>query len=432
MSGYKYGNQVGGGQVKTVNGSLPDKLGDVQVTPVLENNSIIPEKTTFAKELPDPNFIPTNYLSGITWSEKGNVMSTNGSPNALADWTHSTFIPVEPNKKYILSCKYGSWNYILFDSTKKIGAQTSFGLVYNNTTKEIQTPSTTAFIVFNAKMTTGEGFNQPEKMVDPNETATYITIPKLRVKAEESFFKNKKIVMFGDSNIGNFQGDGIPSLLSTILGVTAYNAGFGATRMSTHPNAEYDAFCIHSLADSIETGNWALQDTKIVEHPELPSTFKQSLNTLKSINWQYVDYVAICHGSNDWTNYNTKIENPDNLKDFNMFKGGFRYFYDKLLKKNPKIKVLLMTSPFRGVVAPFTETSDTLQIDKPLNKTLPEYIDATHELGREFKIPVLDLYYEGGINATNWTQYLPDGAHFSLESREIVARRVSAKIQSSF
>ncbi|MEH6943925.1 hypothetical protein, partial [Bacillus sp. JJ722] len=274
------------------------------------NLPINPQKTTFAQEHHDPNFVPTNYLGGITWSEKGSAMNINGSPNALVYWTHSSFIPVQPNTKYVLTGKYGSLNYILFDSTKKIGVQTSLGIVSNNQNYNIETLSNTAYIVINAKMTSGEGFNQPEKMVDPSETATYITIPKLKIPGDSNLYKDKKIVVFGDSNIGNFQSDGIPALLSSELGIKAYNVGFGASRMSTHPNAEYEAFCMHSLADSIETGNWTLQESKITSHPELPSTFRQALNTIKVINWQEIDYVAICHGSNDWTNYDTKIENP--------------------------------------------------------------------------------------------------------------------------
>lgn len=250
------------------------------------------------------------------------------------------------------------------------------------------------------------------------------------ILTQSAYFKNKKIAIFGDSNIGNYQADGIPSLLQSELGITAYNVGFGATRMSTHPQAEYDAFCMHSLADAIESGDWTLQDSKI---SLVSASLAPSLPTIKAIDWATIDYVAICHGCNDWTNVSTKLDNLSDADDYTSFKGGFRYFYAKLFAKNPKIKVLFITSPYRGVTSGQTETCDTLGVAHGVDTYyLYQFIDATKELSKEFKLPYLDLFYEGGINSTNWEQYLSDGAHYTLEGRQIAARRLAEAVKGYF
>ena len=73
------------------------------------------------------------------------------------------------------------------------------------------------------------------------------------------------------------------------LNITSYNVGFGATRMSTHPQSEWDSFCMHSLADAIVSGDYSKQEANINLH----SSFPTRVETLKSIDWANIDYFYI-------------------------------------------------------------------------------------------------------------------------------------------
>ena len=246
-------------------------------------------------------------------------------------------------------------------------------------------------------------------------------LPNERGEVELSHLINKKIAFFGDSNIGNAMTDDIPSLVSKITKANCYNVGFGATRMSVHPQSEWDSFCMHSLADAIVSGDYSKQEANINLHNSFPTR----VETLKSIDWANIDCVAICHGANDWTN-RSELDSEENKLNYRTFKGGFRYFIDKLYSINPTVKVILITSPYRGVISSSNGlTCDDYTIN---NKYLMDFIDATFELGKEYKFPVIDIFNNLNINKYNWQRYMSDGAHLDLYGRKLASNIISKEL----
>lgn len=245
----------------------------------------------------------------------------------------------------------------------------------------------------------------------------------------------KKIVNFGDSIFGNYRP---PADISTFItektGATTYNCGFGGCRMSAYAISYWDAFSMYQLANSIVSGNFSYQDTAIVEGSgALPSYFADTLALLKTINFNNVDYITIAYGTNDFTG-SKPIENEADLDSINTFNGALRYSLEKLITAFPQLKIMVCTPIYRFWMDGsynFTEDSDTMLANGTL---LTDFVQGAKDVSKEFKIPVLDNYYDLGFNKFNRGLYFPstDGTHPNEAGRRRIADKISSQLVTRF
>jgi len=237
----------------------------------------------------------------------------------------------------------------------------------------------------------------------------------------------KTIVNFGDSIFGNFNDStSISSYLASLSGATVYNVGFGGCRMSQH-SMYWDAFSMYRLAEAIANNDFNYQDEAIANYSGFPSYFSSHLETLKNIDFSKVDYITIAYGTNDYT-AGIEIENPDDPEDVTTYKGALRYSLRLICEAYPNLKILVCTPMYRfwsNEDGSFKEDSDTKTFNSH-GDTLPEFVEATKEVAKEFKMPYLDNYFELGINKYNRLEYFTttDGTHPQASGRKRVAERI--------
>ncbi len=284
-------------------------------------------------------------------------------------------------------------------------------------------------------------------MLTTQQTGTELSIPSLdlntRVKSLEDGYSgggvltNKKIVNFGDSIFGNYRDTSeadksISKMISERTGATVYNAGFGGCRMATHSNF-WDAFSMHSLADSIATGNWAKQDQALIDGAgTLPSYFSETLTMIKNINFNEIDILTIGYGTNDYSG-NIFIEHNPAFQDVDYFKGALRYSISTILSAKPHIKIVVISPMWRWFLPDgvYSYDSDDVELSKNTrDHILPDYVSACEEISRECHVLYLDNYYSLGINKYNYLEYFPptDGTHPNLSGRELRANRIVGQL----
>lgn len=224
----------------------------------------------------------------------------------------------------------------------------------------------------------------------------------------------KKVVCFGDSLFGmNRDSSGTPSQIAEKTGATVYNVGFGGCRMSVHPTSGYAEFSMWALAKAIAENNFSSQESAASKGSDY---FVAQLETLKSIDFNTIDYVVIHYGTNDFTGQ-IDIGTDSSADDYTTLSGALRYSVEKLLTAYPKLRIFVSVPVYRFWTSNGVNTySDTYTNNK--GNKLTDFVEAIRNVAREYNLPVIDGYYGLGINKTNAETFLSDGTHHNAAGRE--------------
>lgn len=241
----------------------------------------------------------------------------------------------------------------------------------------------------------------------------------------------KKCVCFGDSITGNYTAPyDYPSIIAEKTGMTVVNGGFGGCRMAQHPSAEYNAFSMYSLANSIASSDWSVQDAAVGSVESMNAV--EHLSALKAIDWSTVDIVTILYGTNDFTG-GVPIEYDGEPLVTSSYKGALRQSIEAIMTAYPNIRVVLVTPIYRyWSVDGSTVDSDSYALGQENGVKLTDFVDAVVDVADEYKIPVFNLYNTLGINKINRTRFLSDGTHPSSDGIERIGEKIAARLDAEF
>ena len=251
---------------------------------------------------------------------------------------------------------------------------------------------------------------------------------------KEKPLAGKTIVCFGDSITGAGTGTGkdISSYLAEFTGATVYNVGFGGCRMTTYLPKSWDAFSMYRLAEAVNTGDFSYQAESFAKNQaeiaadsnatRFPAYFKDHYEKLTNIDFNEVDIITIAYGTNDLTGGRLR-PNDDFTRSFHASTG---YSIEKILEAYPHISIYLCTPIYRSWTLDNGEFIDSSEREYYGFK-LTDYVQAIKEVGAEYNIPVIDLYYELGINRQNYKSYFPetDGTHPDENGRRLMAKKMA-------
>jgi lysophospholipase L1-like esterase len=378
---------------------------------------------------------PVNVIDGYSWGEAGYSYDTYGNIVSTEHTTQFTpltqLVPAVPGATYETVRFLGQiriyredktqidqiYNTALSDQLTFVAPNDAryFGIYYRHdvlTTNEL----VTAMKILRTTMTTAERRACP--MVVRNALFGKLV--------------GKTVVNFGDSIFGNARPpEDISTYIASMTGATVHNCGFGGCRMSYHPYANYDAFSMIKLADAVANNNFALQDAAIAntDYESLPAYFAESVELLKSIDFNKVDIVTIAYGSNDFIGIPLDdISDPLNVR---TFAGALRYSIETILTTYPHIRIFVCSPTYRfwmdGNHA-FTEDSDTKMGGASYLTT--DIVEKAKEVAKECKLPFIDNYYSLGINKFNRVRYFPenDGAHHNVSGRKLIAAHMANEL----
>ena len=272
-------------------------------------------------------------------------------------------------------------------------------------------------------------------VIDGKDTGVSVAGEEKSVELTSSApLAGKTIVTFGDSITGKGTGEGtdIATYLAQFTGATVYNCGFGGCRMTSYlPRQQWDAFSMYQIARAITSRDFSYQEASFSFDDggtTFPTYFRTHYERLKSIDFNEVDIITIAYGTNDLTA--TRLKPNEN---FTLdFKGALRYSIEKIQEAYPHINIYLCTPIYRAWTDAennhaFINDSDTKVYG---GYKLTDYVQAIKDVGDEYHLPVIDLYYELGINRQNRLNYFPktDGTHPNALGRYTMAKFMAEKI----
>ena len=127
-----------------------------------------------------------------------------------------------------------------------------------------------------------------------------------------------------------------------------------------------------------------------------PNCFIRKVDTI--IFTQY-DYLTIGYGTNDWSS-DVPIGEIGGAET--TFKGAMSKGIEKILASNPKVRILIISPPYR---------QNAQYRTNELGLYLTDYIKALKEVAESYNLKFLDTYHQSGINYHTWTTYTSDGLH---------------------
>ena len=412
------------------------------------------ENLTIVHDREVNQFTPINEMPTLlNWSEIGHMCIANGSivSSEYAGSTRAIKLPLIGGCTYQIDKFYG--NYYLYDKNGKNGGE----MLYHQPVTVpyepliINVPKNVGYIGLNLTTSASpiEDFTKFLRITPTkNEMMNCkFEMPNLVLNDKQLLFtinnklKGKTIVNFGDSIFGQARPPyDISTKLAKLTGATVYNCGFGGCQMGYHAEQKWDAFSMYRLADSIATGDWSVQDNALALGGQ-PSYFAETVALLKTIDFSKIDIATISYGTNDFTNGLQPIKADSN----NTFYGvatSLQYSIEKIQSAYPNIRIFVCTPTYRawlGSNNEFIEDSNTAT-HKPwvyesdgspsVNHSFLELIQGIKDTAKANQLPIIDNYYDLGINKYNRLNYFPesDNVHHNQNGRNLIALNMAHKL----
>lgn len=228
------------------------------------------------------------------------------------------------------------------------------------------------------------------------------------------------IIVFGDSNVGNFRYEvGPVNLLGKKAVKKTFNAGIGGTSFNNAIDTEnYESpfryYSMVELSKAIRNDDFTIQFSEMpryyIDYSE--GNFDYIENTIKLLSKADIsktEAIFICHGLNDYL-MGAAIDNPVDPYDTTSFGGAIRTIIENLQAVAPNTRIIFVGANYNNVNGD-CETYSTG------HGTLPEYLKLEEELAKEYNVEFTSMY--GPINAENITTYTYDGMHYNVDGGEL-------------
>lgn len=136
------------------------------------------------------------------------------------------------------------------------------------------------------------------------------------------------------------------------------------------------------------------------------------------------DLIVVYGGVNDWIHGDAPFGEMTDTTPA-TFCGGVDFLMRLLKSEYENIPVVFLTPAHANFDGMTDAQPSTRKVKKPDAKPLVAYVDVIAEKGREYGIPVLDLYRHLGIDPNRLADkqsYTADGLHFNDEGHGVLAK----------
>lgn len=211
------------------------------------------------------------------------------------------------------------------------------------------------------------------------------------------------LVFFGDSIFGNYSGGmSIPGIINGLTGAAIYNLGLGG---STASRTDRSPLSLPEAVNAFFTGNPSVFPEDHQAYSELTrycsSAADDDRDRCYIINVGLNDYFDGCP---------VRSEDP---WDSATYTGAIRTTVSLIREHSPESRIILCTPNYSPVVTSIADAGG-----------LKEYADAVLSLAGELNVDVVDNFYDLGINAANYEQYLGDAVHPNESCRFRIAQDI--------
>lgn len=362
--------------------------------------------------------VPVVWTNAKLYDNGGNVA------NAPTANQRITSVAVSQGEKYKISLRvyniYGIWGLMLANVTGGTTTiverkfQSTEGTFNDYVDQDIVIPEGVNTLLINYYY----NLTVPFTLTKKTDTIEIIEKDIEDLQSSQFPLKNKVIVNFGDSIIGNTRPpQDVSTYLSQKTGAICYNCGFGGCRMaSAGSTSPWTQFSMYKLAEAILNNDWSGQDAAIADSSwtDKPLYFPETLALLKSIDWSTVDYITIEYGTNDWTsNY---LINENDKYDVTTFAGAMRTSIEKLQQACPQARIIIWSPTWRFFMNNGEYETDTHQPESIIHSAgylMEALIAKEEEICKEYGLQFINNHDTLGWNEYSRLTYFNanDGTH---------------------
>ena len=239
------------------------------------------------------------------------------------------------------------------------------------------------------------------------------------------------IVRFGNAPFADDRdsSDSLANLIAKETGANVYNCSISgsylaAQELNFDPTvAAMDAYCLYwlvSLATGAPIDNYYVQAAEQLGD-KTPADAEEVINTLKTLDFNTIDTVAIMYDATDYLLGNP-MYNDDNPTDPTQFTGNLEASLDVLQSLYPQIRIIVMSPTYAYAV---DENGDYVSSDMYIynnRDVLSTYVIKECYSANVHSVSFMDNLY-GSITEDNAKEYLTDNLHLNVKGRKLIAKR---------
>ena len=239
------------------------------------------------------------------------------------------------------------------------------------------------------------------------------------------------IVLFGNAPFADDRdsSDSLANLIAKETGANVYNCSISgsylaAQELNFDPTvAAMDAYCLYwlvSLATGAPIDNYYVQAAEQLGD-KTPADAEEVINTLKTLDFNTIDTVAIMYDATDYLLGNP-MYNDDNPTDPTQFTGNLEASLDVLQSLYPQIRIIVMSPTYAYAV---DENGDYVSSDMYIynnRDVLSTYVIKECYSANLHSVSFMDNLY-GSITEDTAKEYLTDNLHLNVKGRKLIAQR---------
>ena len=256
-------------------------------------------------------------------------------------------------------------------------------------------------------------------------------LPLTEVTAQMVVADASNIVLFGNAPFADDRdsSDSLANLIAKETGANVYNCSISgsylaAQELNFDPTvAAMDAYCLYwlvSLATGAPIDNYYVQAAEQLGD-KTPADAEEVINTLKTLDFNTIDTVAIMYDATDYLLGNP-MYNDDNPTDPTQFTGNLEASLDVLQSLYPQIRIIVMSPTYAYAV---DENGDYVSSDMYIynnRDVLSTYVIKECYSANLHSVSFMDNLY-GSITEDNAKEYLTDNLHLNVKGRKLIAKR---------
>lgn len=239
------------------------------------------------------------------------------------------------------------------------------------------------------------------------------------------------IVVFGNAPFADDRGssDNLASLIAKETGATVYNCSISGSYLAAqHTNFDptltpMDAYCLYwlvNLAAGVPLDGYYNDAAKALGD-KTPPEAEEVVNTLKTLDFNTIDTVAIMYDATDYLLGNA-MYNDDNPTDPTQFTGNLEASIEVLQSLYPQIRIIVMSPTYAYAI---DEDGNYVSSDIYIYNSrdvLSTYVIKECYSANLHSVSFMDNLY-GSITEDNAKEYLTDNLHLNVKGRKLIAKR---------
>ena len=239
------------------------------------------------------------------------------------------------------------------------------------------------------------------------------------------------IVVFGNAPFADDRdsSDNLANLIAGETGATVYNCSISGSYMAAQI-ADYDptldpmdAYCLYwlvNLAAGVPLDGYYERAAEALGDQNPPEA-AEVINTLKTLDFNTIDTVAIMYDATDYLMGNG-MYNDDNPTDPTTFTGNLEASIEVLQSLYPHIRIIVMSPTYAYAV---DEDGNYVSSDMYIynnRDVLSTYVIKECYSANLHSVSFIDNLY-GSITEDNAKEYLVDNLHLNVKGRKLIAKR---------